>query len=299
MGATSLVVDAHQHVWDLEKVEYPWLVPEYGPLYRTFEAEELAPQLEGAGVDRTVLVQAANSYEDTQYMLEVADGCDFVAGMVGWVPLLRPEEASVALDHFMRNPKFKGIRHLVHEESDPDWLLRETVIECLQIIAEKEMIFEVVTALPRHLEHVPIISERVPELKVVIDHLAKPPIKEKGWEPWAALLSRAAEYPNVHTKVSGLNTAADPENWSAEDLKPYIDHAFRQFGANRLMFGGDWPVCLLAGDYRKVWEETNKAIADFDEKDREAVLGGTANAFYGLATTPDCESAQSCQRRLR
>ncbi len=278
----TAVVDAHQHFWNLHRVNYPWLTPEYGPLYRTYEADELAPQLKRAGIDGTVLVQSADSYEDTEYMLEVADRYRFIAGVVGWVPLLRPDEAAATLDGFKRHPRFKGIRHLIHVEPDPDWLLQPAVIEGLAILAEKGMTFDVVAVLPRHLEHVPVIAERVPQLKIVIDHLAKPPIKEKGWEPWASLLARAARHPNVYAKVSGLNTAADPDHWTAEDLKPYVDHAVQHFGANRLMFGGDWPVAVLAGDYQKVWEETNRAVAHLDKRDREAVLGGTAVSFYGL-----------------
>jgi L-fuconolactonase len=123
-------------------------------------------------------------------------------------------------------------------------------------------------------------AEKVPDLKMVIDHLAKPPIKEKQWEPWASQLKVAAEYPQVFAKVSGLNTAADWETWSADDLKPYIDLALETFGANRLMFGSDWPVATLAGDYAKVWAETNKAIADYSKEDQAAILGGTAAAFY-------------------
>lgn len=277
-----IVVDAHQHVWDLEKVDYPWLTPEYGPLNRTFEAGELVPQLKKAGVNATVLVQAANSYEDTKHMLSAADEHDFVSAVVGWVPLIRPAETRKMLEHFRSHPEFRGIRHLIHEEPDPDWLLQNTVMESLGILAEQGITFDVVSVLPRHLEHVSTIAERHPSLKVVIDHLSKPPIKDGGWAPWAPLLARAAEHQNVYAKVSGLNTAAHPENWSAEDLKPYIDHALECFGADRLMFGSDWPVANLAGDYQKVWEETNKSIANLDRHDRGSLLGGTAKSFYEL-----------------
>lgn len=278
----ATVIDAHQHLWNLERVDYPWLVPEYGPLYRTYEYPELEPQLREAGVERTVLVQAADSYEDTEYMLEVADQWAYVAGVVGWVPLLRPDDAAQALDRFRRHTKFRGIRHLIHEEKDPDWLLQDMVTEGFRVLADRGMTFDVVAVLPRHLEHVPVIAERVPELRMVIDHLAKPPIKEKGWEPWASLIARAAEHPTVYAKVSGLNTAADWENWSADDRKPYINHALEAFGPERLMFGGDWPVAVLAGDYQKVWEETNQAITDLGEAERSMILGGTAIEFYGL-----------------
>jgi L-fuconolactonase len=276
------LVDAHQHLWDLDAAEYPWLVPAYGPLYRTFQPEELAPQLARAGVSRTVLVQAADNHADTNHMLGIAGRVEYVAGVVGWVPLDRPDETRAALDRLQRYPVIKGIRHLIHVEPDPDWLVQPSVIGGLRQLAERGLTFDIPAVIPRHLEHVPTLAREVPELAIVIDHLAKPPIKDRGWEPWASLLARAAEAPNVYAKVSGLNTAADPETWTAEDLKPYIDHAIACFGADRLMFGSDWPVAILAGDYQKVWEETNRALADLRPDDRAAILGVTANTVYGL-----------------
>ncbi|MEU6414280.1 amidohydrolase family protein [Microbispora sp. NPDC046933] len=276
------VIDAHQHFWNLETGSYPWLTPEAGPIFRTFEPEELIPQLAEAGVDHTVLVQAMDSYADTDAMLAQADAYDFVAAVVGWVPLERPDEAAQALERYRRHPKFAGVRHLIHDDPDPDWLLRDAVIEGLGVLAEAGLPFDVVAVLPRHLEHVPVLAERIPGLRMVIDHLAKPPIKDKGWEPWAGLLARAAECPQVYAKVSGLNTAADPESWTAGDLRPYVDHAMELFGPERLMFGGDWPVSILAGDYATVWRETNVLLAGLSEADRAAVLGGTAARFYRI-----------------
>jgi L-fuconolactonase len=215
-------------------------------------------------------------------MLAQADTYDFIAAVVGWVPLNRPDEAAQALEPYAAHPKFAGVRHLIHDESDPDWVIQESVIEGLGLLAEAGLPFDVVAVLPRHLEHVPVLAERVPGLRLVIDHLAKPPIKEKGWEPWASLLARAAECPGVYAKVSGLNTAADPETWTAEDLRPYVDHALELFGADRLMFGGDWPVATLAGDYAKVWKETGVLLRDLPDADRDAIIGGTAARFYGI-----------------
>ncbi|KIL40424.1 hypothetical protein SD70_13480 [Gordoniibacillus kamchatkensis] len=274
-------VDSHQHFWNLDKVSYPWLVPSYGPIYRTFEAPELEPLLKAAGIDKTVIVQAMNSYEDTDYMLETAANYEWVAGVVGWVPLNLPDEAAAKLEAYTLNPYFKGIRHLIHEEQDPDWVVRDDVIEGLKVLAGFGLTFDVVAVFPNHLKHVPTLAEKVPNLKMVIDHLAKPPIQAKQMEPWAGQLARAAEYPQVYAKVSGLNTAAG-EGWSADDLQPYIDFAMKHFGAERLMFGSDWPVANLAGDYAQVWEETNKALAAFSPSEREAVLGGTAVKFYNL-----------------
>ncbi|MEV1179499.1 amidohydrolase family protein [Nonomuraea sp. NPDC049784] len=280
------VVDAHQHFWNLETGSYPWLTPEHGPIHRTFEPEELIPQLAAAGVDRTVLVQSMDSYADTDAMLAQAAVHDFIGAVVGWVPLDRPGEAAEALERYRRHPRFAGVRHLIHDEPDPDWVVRDSVIEGLGLLAAAGLPFDVVAVLPRHLEHVPVLAERVPGLRMVIDHLAKPPIKEKGWEPWASLLARAAECPGVYAKVSGLNTAADPGTWTGEDLRPYVEHALEVFGPERLMFGGDWPVALLAGDYAKVWRETNAALSGLTDAGRAAVLGGTATSFYGLQEAP-------------
>lgn len=274
-------VDAHQHFWNLERVEYPWLTPEAGPIYRTFEAPELEPLLADAGVDKTVIVQAANSAEDTEYMLRTADAYDWVGAVVGWVPLDRPEEAGRQLETYVKHPAFKGVRHLIHDEPDPDWVVRPEVVEGLRVLAGFGMTFDVVAVFPNHLKHVPFLAEQVPGLRLVIDHLAKPPIAAGGWEPWASELAAAASYPNVFAKLSGLNTAASP-SWSADELQRYIDYAIETFGAERLMFGSDWPVALLNGDYASVWRETNRALVRCSENERSAILGGTARRFYGF-----------------
>jgi L-fuconolactonase len=280
-ASMATVIDTHLHLWDLAG-DYAWLTPAYGPIYRTFTADEAAAELARAGVDRAVLVQAADTYADTESMLAVADRYDFVAGVVGWVPLHRPAEAAQALDRFTAHRAFKGVRHLIHEEADPDWVIQPVVLDGLRLLAERDLSFDVVAVLPRHLEHVPTLAEAVPNLRLIIDHLAKPPIKDRGWEPWASLIKRAAEYPNVFAKISGLNTAADWETWSAHDLRPYVEHALACFGPQRLMFGSDWPVAILAGDYLKVWRETNRLLADLSEADRSAILADTARAVYRL-----------------
>lgn len=279
----SLVIDAHQHVWDLERSEYGWLTPALGPLHRTYAEDELLPQLAASGVDRTVLVQAEDSAADTDLMLETADRHpDVVAGVVGWVPLERPHDAEAELERRLADPRFCGVRHLIHDDPDPDWLRRPAVLDGLRLLAERDVPFDVVAVLPRHLEHVPFLVEQVPGLRLVIDHLAKPPIAARGWEPWAQLLRRAAESPMVYAKISGLNTAADPGSWTAEDLRPYVEHALDCFGPARLMFGGDWPVALLAGDYAEVVRETRRLLEPLDDVERDRVLGGTAVEAYGL-----------------
>jgi len=278
-----LRVDTHQHFWNLDKVAYPWLVPEFGAIYATFEPSDLEPQLKSNGVDKTVIVQAMNSYADSDAMLDIADNYDWVAGVVGWVPLHDPVECARKLDEYTQNPYFKGIRHLIHDEPNPNWVLQKQVIESLQMLADRNLTFDVVAVFPNHLKHVPILSEKVPNLKMVIDHLAKPPLEDADRKVWRDQLSVASKNDNVYAKISGLNTCmADAENWTFEDIKPLIDIALDIFGSDRLMFGSDWPVAVLAGTYTKVWEETNKAIADLSSIERDAILGGTANSFYNL-----------------
>jgi L-fuconolactonase len=275
-------IDAHQHFWNLETTDYSWLTPALGPIYRTFEPAELKPQLDAAGIAGTVLVQAANSFEDTDSMLRLADTYSWISAVIGWAPLLEPAHAATALDHYGQHPKFRGIRHLIHDEPDPDWVVQALVLDGLREVERRGLIFEVVAVFPNHLRHVPKLAAACPNLTLVIDHLAKPPIMAGRFEPWASQLAEAARFPNVHAKISGLNTAADPSGWSAADLKPYIDHAIACFGADRLMFGSDWPVCLLAGDYAKVWRETNAALEGRSSAEIDAIRGGTAARVYGI-----------------
>jgi L-fuconolactonase len=277
-----VVIDAHQHVWDLDRVSYPWLTADFGILHRTYSFDELEPQLEACGIDGTVLVQSADSVAETRWMQAVADAHPRIAAIVAWVPLDDVAEAARILDEYAADRRIVGIRHLIHNEPDEDWLLRPAVQKGLALLAERGSTFDVVAVTDRHLQHVATIAAAHPSLKIVIDHLAKPPIATGEWEPWAGSLARAAAHPNVFAKVSGLNTAAKPD-WTAADLAPSIDHALDVFGADRLMFGGDWPVALLSGDYRGVWDATNEVLARRPQAERDAVLGGTAVTFYGLA----------------
>ncbi len=275
-------VDAHQHFWNMNKTDYPWLAPGYGPIYANFFPRELAPQLQSAGIDQTVLVQAMNSYEDTVSMLTQAEDFNWIGAVVGWVNLLDHAAERTALQRYSRHPKFRGVRHLIHEEKDPDWVVQPAVIKGLKILADFGLSFDVVAVFPNHLKHVPTLARKVPNLTLIIDHLAKPPIKEKEMGAWADQISAAAQFPNVYAKVSGLNTAADWASWSAADLQPYIEFAIEQFGAERLMFGSDWPVLTLAGDYSRVWSETNKALSGRSQSEIDAILGGSAAKAYRL-----------------
>lgn len=278
-----VVIDAHQHFWDPARVAYDWLGPDLGPINRAIEFADLEPLLAATGVEHTVLVQSADNEPDTEYMFEVAAAHPEIAAVVGWVPLDDPAAVAERLPILSANPVFVGIRNLIHTKDDPDWLLRSDVDESLGILALSGVPFDVVSVLPRHLEHVPTLSERHPDLRMVIDHLSKPPIKAGGDEPWRSLITRAAENPHVYAKVSGLYPAAgDMTDWTADDVRPYLELALDLFGADRLMFGGDWPISVLAGGYVRVWEELNTLFDELSPDDRAAILGGTAAAFYRI-----------------
>jgi L-fuconolactonase len=280
-----MIIDSHQHFWDLEQVEYPWLVPAFGPIYRTFRPDELRPQLEAAGVDRTVLVQSANSFADTDAMLALAADNPWIGAVVGWVPLEDAAAAARALDdRYLAQPRYRGVRHLNHNEPDPDWLIRPDVVAGLRELEARGLVFEVVAVYPLHLGHVPTLAKACPDLRIVIDHLAKPPIASGDLDAWKRDLAAAAEHPNVHAKVSGLNTAADWATWTAEDLVEPIGHAIDVFGVDRLMAGSDWPVAILAGDYQRVWTETGRALTllGVSDTERAAILGETAAAVYQI-----------------
>jgi L-fuconolactonase len=280
-----MIIDSHQHFWDLELVEYPWLVPAYGPIYRSFHPEELLPQLAAAGVDRTVLVQSANSFADTDAMLAQAAVEPWIGAVIGWVPLEDAVGAASALDdRYLHHPRYRGVRHLNHDEPDPDWLIRPAVLAGLRELESRGLVFEVVAVYPLHLGHVPTLAKACPDLRIVIDHLAKPPIASRDLAAWKRDLAAAAGYPNVLAKISGLNTAADWATWTAEDLVEPIGHAIDVFGADRLMAGSDWPVAILAGDYQRVWTETSRALTLLGVSDtqRAAILGGTAAAVYSI-----------------
>jgi L-fuconolactonase len=236
------------------------------------------------GVGATVLVQAADNLEDTANMLRVARAHPQVAGVVVWVPLDDSAAAARLLDGWqLAAEPVVGVRHLVHRESDPDWLLRPEVQDGLAVLGERGLTFDVCAETAPLLRHLPTLAKHHPTLSLVVDHLGKPPIRARGWQPWADLMAAAAEAPNVTAKVSGLNTAAARARWSSADFQPYVDHALEVFGPHRLMYGGDWPFALLAADsYTQIWDGIRDCLDGLDPEALWAVLGGTARRVYGL-----------------
>lgn len=278
------VVDAHLHLWDIGTGDYPWLTPEAGSLYRNFDWRDADAELDASGVDSVVLVQAANSYADTDAMLAVAHQWRRAAGVVGWVPLDRPDEAAASLDRYAADPALVGVRHLIHEEEDGEWLLRPAVQQGLALLAERELPFDVVAVTTGHLAQAAVIAERFPSLRLVIDHLGKPPIEAGGpLHPWADLIDSLAEHSNVYAKLSGLETAGGL-GYELEDIEPFVDHALQAFSPARLMWGSDWPVCTLVSPYARIRHNALYLLRNVDDAAVSRLLSGTAVDFYRLAS---------------
>lgn len=277
------IIDAHQHVWDPSRARYDWLTSTLAPINRRIGFDELRPSLHSAGVQATVLVQSADNAEDTALMLEVAEQNPEIAAVVAYVPLERPAEAARQLEVLRQNPLVVGVRNLIHDIPDPDWLLRPDVDDGLGVLEDADVTFDLVSVLPRHLEHAETIAARHPRLRIVIDHLSKPPIGLADREPWWGLIERAAASPMVYAKVSGLYSAtADSGAWTTDTVRPYLQRALEVFGANRLMYGGDWPISLLSGGYDRVWAGLSHLFAELEDTERDAILGGTAEGFYRI-----------------
>lgn len=273
-------IDAHHHLWDVTSGRYTWPTPAEGTIYRTFTMADLEPDLAASGISGTVLVQTVNTLDDTDSMLEVAARHPVIRGVVGWAPLTDQGALEAVLDA-RQDPVLVGIRHLIHHEPDPEWLVRRDVAAGLATLARRRLAFDVVAVFPAHLGLVPRVADDHPDLTLVIDHLAKPPFRSAGWDVWKRQLRAAAARPNVLAKVSGLDTAAGP-GWTLDEIRPAIDEAIDAFGPHRLAFGSDWPVCRLVSDYAAVVELVERATSALARDERRSILGGTAIRAYGL-----------------
>lgn len=276
-----MIIDAHQHVWDLTRAPYPWLGPHVPQWNRTFGFEELAPHLARNGVSATVMVQSDDHDGDTDLMFEVANAHPTVAAIVAYLPLDRPEQAAARLSELRRDDRVVGIRNLVHHKADPDWITSAAVDEGLAVLEDGDVAFDFVSNLPRHLEHVPTLSERHPGLRIVIDHLAKPPIGDRDVEPWWSLIAAAAQNPLVCAKISGLYTEAG--DWTVDGIRPFVDRALEVFGPERLMFGGDWPISVACGGYDHVFAGMQSALSGLGADEASHIWSSTAQRIYRIA----------------
>ncbi len=277
------VIDAHQHIWTLARADYPWMDPGDAVLHRDFLIDEAVSQLDAAGVSGTVLVQSADNAEDSEVMFDAARANARVRGVVAWVPLDDAVEAGRMLDRWSAEPAFCGIRTLIHTRDDATWLASAAVDPALRLLVERGIPLDVIAVNADHLRSAIAIGERHPGLRMVIDHLGHPPIGAADDGRWSALMAEAAANPATCAKISGLYMTAGPmDAWTTGDLTPYIDRAVELFGADRLMYGGDWPISELAGGYDRVWRRLSGLIAAYGTDRAARILSGTAADFYRL-----------------
>jgi L-fuconolactonase len=278
----EMIVDSHQHFWQVGHFDYPWMGPEVEILYRDYLPATLEPMLKECAVSQTVLVQASNSLAETYWLLSLAERHQFIAGVVGWVDLADPGMEQ-ELEVLTADAKFKGVRHLVESEPAEDWLVQPNVLRGLRMLAKHHVSYDLLVHT-RHLKHVKAVAEACPELRLVIDHLAKPPIASGEIAEWAKELKAIAVYSNISCKLSGLVTEADLSSWRVDDLRPLVDSALEFFGPERMMFGSDWPVCLLAASYNQVLESFQELLAGLNDEERAQIFAGNAINFYQLQT---------------
>jgi L-fuconolactonase len=273
-------IDAHLHLWDLTVSEYAWLGPQFGPLHASWSADQAEPELRRAGMDGAILVQAEDSRVDTRFMLDMADSHDWVLGVVGWVQLDSTDAARRDLDTWTRHPRFCGVRHLLNDDQRDDFLDLPDVRASLAEVALRGLPFDVHDAWPRHFDRATRVAADLPELTLVLDHLAKPPRGHDDLGAWRAALTDFAAQPNTVGKLSSLRRPDAP--YTVDALREVFDLALGAFGADRLMYGGDWPMSIPDGGYQPTWQVLQALIEELSDSEQDAILGGTASRVYGI-----------------
>jgi L-fuconolactonase len=300
------LIDAHHHFWDPRATDYPWLNGDFAGIRRRFGPEDLVPNLVAAGVAGTILVQTRSGLDETRTFLEVAAGTPLIRGVVGWLDLT-DAAVSDTIAELRAGPggeRLVGIRHQVHDEADPEWLLRPDVERGIAAVGRAGLVFDLLVR-SRELPAAIDLARRLADVRFVVDHLAKPPIAEGRRQPWAGLLAELGPLHNVTAKLSGLVTEAHWTSWTTADLQPYVDVALEIFGPTRILFGSDWPVCLLAAPYADVLEAARTLTGHLSQSERIAIFGRTAEEIYGLVgpwptdgnPRPD-EAVQTVERSL-
>lgn len=274
-----MMIDAHQHFWSYDSAQYPW-IPKGSRLDRDWLPNDLAPLLEAAGMDGCVAVQARQTLEDSRWLLTLADHAPMIRGVVGWVDL-RSDAVEEQLIELVRHPKFRAVRHVVQDERDPKFMLGAEFQRGISKLARFNLTYDILITADQ-LPAAIALARKFPEQPFVLDHLGKPRISTGALSPWRERIRELAELPNVLCKVSGMVTEADRAGWKPQDFGPYLDVVFTAFGLDRLMFGSDWPVCLLAGSYAQVFNLVEEYLRPFDSTARKKVLGENAVRFYGL-----------------
>ena len=276
------VIDCHQHFWTWGRRAHKFPPAAGKRLDRDFTPSDLRPQLKKAGVDCTILVQSLNDLDETREFLDLSREIDYVAGVVGWVPLTDPAACAAALDSVKSRGKLVGIRPLIAYEPDPNWLLQASVRESLGLLVKADLVFEAIPVNEGQFDAVLKVARAMPGLKVVLNHLGNPPVPEQGWEPWATHIKHAAELPNMSIKLSAGLALVIRWKWSTGEIRRYADYAIEMFGAERVMAGSNWPVVELGGTFEQVWNGLTYLVEGLTPAERAAVLGGSAQQIYRL-----------------
>ncbi len=274
-----MIIDSHQHFWKYNPVRDDWINDSMEVIRKDFLPKDLKPILEKNGVDGCIAVQADQSEEETDFLLECARQNPFIKGVVGWVDLT-DEQLENRLAHFASNPLFKGVRHIVQAEKE-DYLLREDVQNGISKLAKHKLTFDILI-FPHQLPAAIEMVEKFPKQQFILDHIAKPTISAPIENEWKANIAALSEFENVSCKISGMVTEAENFVFSDDSFTPFLDHVFSTFGPTRLLFGSDWPVCLLAADYSKVLAIIMDFLEQFDDKTKEKILRKNAQLIYNL-----------------
>ena len=272
-------IDAHQHFWNIERDDYGWLTPELTALYRDFLPLDLEPILKAHDIAGTILVQAAPTVAETEYLLSLAEQNAFIRGVVGWVDFGHPT-APKDIARLAKNSAFVGVRPMIQDIADPDWMLQDCLTPTFEALIAEGLTFDALT-LPEHLPNLRKLLARHPDMRVVIDHASKPLIKDSIMTGWAEDMAAIARETQAFCKLSGLVTEASPD-WRIQDLRPYVDHLLETFGAQRLIWGSDWPVCTLNSAYSRWVQATEDLLKGLSSTDQEAILGKNAVQVYRL-----------------
>lgn len=275
-------IDAHQHFWQRSQpFDYQWLDnPKLAQICGNYLPQDLKPHLENRKIDGSIFVQTQHNLLENEWVLNFCSEYQFLLGIVGWVNLASPECEDQLLKA-RQNPKFLGVRHVVQDEHDDNFLIRQDILKGLSILEKHGVPFDVLI-YPKHLKHVPFIANKFPNLKMVINHLAKPQIASQRMDHWDDEFIACSKFANVFCKLSGMVTEADWDLWKPSDLKPYIDLAIQGFSPSRLMYGSDWPVCELAATYEQVFDALADNIHGLSVAEKSAIFAETAKGFYGL-----------------
>jgi L-fuconolactonase len=273
-------IDAHHHLWRYTPQEYGWIDEEMKALRRDFVARDLIEAMATAGVDGTVAVQARQTLDETRWLLDIAEDCDAIRGVVGWAPIAG-EEFPACMEEFDGRAKLKGLRHVIQGEKDEHYILREDFNSGIRTMLGSGLVYDILI-YERHLEDTIHFVDEHPNQVFVLDHIAKPLIAGGVIEPWATRMRELGQRENVWCKLSGLVTEAKWDAWTPGTLRPYLDVAVEAFGPQRLMAGSDWPVCLVASTYAQWWSVLRDYFAAFSETEQAAIFGGNATEVYGL-----------------